>query len=179
MACSRWRFRLTARLGISAIGALAGYVVLVSLLAIVFAIVVLYPMAAVMGRVSVVEFARAALPAQAVAISSRSSLAALPAMIESARERLKLPDEITSFLLPLAASVYRVGAALGQTTGVIFIAQLYGVTLSVPQLATVALTAVATSFSVPGIPGGSIVIMAPGADGGRTAGRGHRDLVRR
>jgi Na+/H+-dicarboxylate symporter len=152
---------LTARLGISAIGALAGYVVLVSLLAIVFAIVVLYPMAAVMGRVSVVEFARAALPAQAVAISSRSSLAALPAMIEGARERLKLPDEITSFLLPLAASVYRVGAALGQTTGVIFIAQLYGVTLSVPQLATVALTAVATSFSVPGIPGGSIVIMAP------------------
>jgi Na+/H+-dicarboxylate symporter len=152
---------LTARLGISAIGALAGYVVLVSLLAIVFAIVVLYPMAAVMGRVSVVEFARAALPAQAVAISSRSSLAALPAMIEGARERLKLPDEITSFLLPLAASVYRVGAALGQTTGVIFIAQLYGVSLSVPQLATVALTAVATSFSVPGIPGGSIVIMAP------------------
>jgi Na+/H+-dicarboxylate symporter len=82
-------------------------------------------------------------------------------MIEGARERLKLPDEITSFLLPLAASVYRVGAALGQTTGVIFIAQLYGVSLSVPQLATVALTAVATSFSVPGIPGGSIVIMAP------------------
>jgi Na+/H+-dicarboxylate symporter len=108
-----------------------------------------------------IEFARAALPAQAVAISSRSSLAALPAMIEGARERLKLPDEATSFLLPLAASVYRVGAALGQTTGVIFIAQLYGVALSVPQLATVALTAVATSFSVPGIPGGSIVIMAP------------------
>lgn len=152
---------LTARLGISAIGALAGYVVLVSLLAIAFAIIVLYPMAAVMGRVSIVQFARAALPAQAVAIGSRSSLAALPSMIEEARERLKLPDEITSFLLPLAASVYRVGAALGQTTGVIFIAQLYGVSLSVTELTTVALTAVATSFSVPGIPGGSIVIMAP------------------
>jgi Na+/H+-dicarboxylate symporter len=152
---------LTARLGVSAIGALAGYVVLVSLLAIAFAIVVLYPMASIGGRVSILDFARAALPAQAVAISSRSSLAALPAMIEGSRDRLRLPDEITSFVLPLAASVYRVGAALGQTTGVIFIAQLYGVTLGVPQLATVALTAIATSFSVPGIPGGSIVIMAP------------------
>ena len=152
---------VAARLGISAIGALAGYVVLVSALAIVFAAVVLYPMAAVVGGVSIMDFARAALPAQAVAISSRSSLAALPAMIEGARERLKLPDEAASFLLPLAASVYRVGAALGQTTGVVFIAQLYGVSLGVPALATVALTAVATSFSVPGIPGGSIVIMAP------------------
>ena len=170
---------LTARLGLSAIGALAGYVVLVSLLAIVFAIVVLYPMAAVMGRVSVVEFARAALPAQAVAISSRSSLAALPAMIEGARERLKLPDEITSFLLPLAASVYRVGAALGQTTGVIFIAQLYGVTLSVPQLATVALTAVRNELQRAGDPRRFDRHHGAGADGGRTARRGHRDLVRR
>jgi Na+/H+-dicarboxylate symporter len=107
------------------------------------------------------DFARAALPAQAVAFSSRSSLASLPAMIESAREQLRLPDEITSFFLPLAASVYRIGAAVGQTVGVLFIAQLYGVTLGPAQLASVVLTVVATSFSVPGIPGGSIVIMAP------------------
>jgi len=107
------------------------------------------------------EFARAALPAQAVAFSSRSSLAALPAMIEIGRDQLRLPDEITSFFLPLAASVYRIGAAVGQTVGVLFIAQLYGVTLGPAQLASVVLTVVATSFSVPGIPGGSIVIMAP------------------
>jgi Na+/H+-dicarboxylate symporter len=107
------------------------------------------------------EFARATLPAQAVAFSSRSSLAALPALIEGGREHLRLPDEITSFFLPLAVAVYRIGAAIGQTVGVAFIAQLYGVSLGPAQLATVVLTAVATSFSVPGIPGGSIVIMAP------------------
>ena len=152
---------LVARLGVSAIGALAGYIGLVAAMTVVFAVVVLYPMAAVFGKVPILEFARAALPAQAVAFSSRSSLAALPAMIESARDRLLLPDEITSFFLPLAASVYRIGASIGQTVGVLFIAQLYGISLGPAQLATVVLTAVATSFSVPGIPGGSIVIMAP------------------
>lgn len=152
---------LAARLGISAIGALAGYIVLVAVMSILFGLLVLYPMASWLGRVSLLEFARAALPAQAVAFSSRSSLASLPAMIETARDRLRLPDEITSFFLPLAASVYRVGAAIGQTVGVVFIAQLYGVALGPVQLASVILTVIATSFSVPGIPGGSIVIMAP------------------
>jgi Na+/H+-dicarboxylate symporter len=152
---------LVARLGASAIGALAGYVGLVVAISAVFALLVLYPMASIVGKVPILEFARAALPAQAVAFSSRSSLAALPAMIESARHRLRLPEEITSFFLPLAASVYRIGAAIGQTVGVLFVAQLYGVSLGPAQLASVVLTAVATSFSVPGIPGGSIVIMAP------------------
>lgn len=151
---------LAARLGISAIGALAGYIVLVVAMSLLFGLL-LYPMASWLGGVSMLEFARAALPAQAVAFSSRSSLASLPAMIETARDRLRLPDEITSFFLPLAASVYRIGAAIGQTVGVVFIAELYGVTLNPAQLASVILTVIATSFSVPGIPGGSIVIMAP------------------
>lgn len=152
---------LAAKLGLSAIGAVASYVIAVAVMTVVFGVVVLYPAASLLGRVSLREFARTALPAQAVAFSSRSSLAALPAMIESARERLRLPDEVTSFFLPLAASVYRIGAAVGQTTGVIFIAKLYGVALGPAELASVILTVVLTSFSVPGIPGGSIVIMAP------------------
>lgn len=154
-------FALVVRLGISAIGALAGYIVLASVMTFVFGVLVLYPLAALLGKVPITDFARAALPAQAVGISSRSSLAALPAMIEGARTRLKLPDEITSFFLPLAASVYRVGTAIGQTVGVLFLAQLYGVALGPTQLASVVLTVVLTSFSVPGIPGGTIIIMAP------------------
>lgn len=152
---------LVVRLGVSAIGALAGYIVLAAGLMVVYAVLVLYPLAAWFGGVPIGEFARAALPAQAVAVSSRSSLAALPAMIEAARTRLRLPDEISGFFLPLAASVYRVGAAIGQTVGVVFIAQLYGVPLGPTQLASIVLIVVATSFSVPGIPGGTIIMMAP------------------
>jgi Na+/H+-dicarboxylate symporter len=57
--------------------------------------------------------------------------------------------------------MFRVGASLGLTAGAVFIGRLYGVTLGVEQLATVVITAVITSFSIPGIPGGSIIAMAP------------------
>jgi Na+/H+-dicarboxylate symporter len=152
---------LVARLGLSAVGALATYVILVSAAVVVFVLVVVYPAAALIGGVPLREFARAAAPAQIVAISARSSLAALPALIESARTRLHLPPEISGFFLPLASAMFRVGATLGLTTGAVFIGRLYGVPIGVPQLATIVLTAVVTSFSIPGIPGGSIIAMAP------------------
>jgi Na+/H+-dicarboxylate symporter len=152
---------LVARLGLSAVGALAAYVILVSVSVVVFVLVVVYPAAAFFGRVSLRDFARAAAPGQAVAISARSSLAALPALIESSRTRLGLPVEVTGFFLPLAAAMFRVGATLGLTTGAVFIGRLYGTPLGVEQVTTVVITAVITSFSIPGIPGGSIIAMAP------------------
>jgi Na+/H+-dicarboxylate symporter len=152
---------LVARLGVSAIGALATYVILVSLAAAVFVVGVLYPVAAWLGGVSIADFAKAALPAQAVAFSSRSSLAALPALIESGRNRLGFPEEITGFFIPLATVMFRVGAALGLTTGAVFLGRLYGVPIGASQLATIVMTAIITSFSIPGIPGGSIIAMVP------------------
>jgi Na+/H+-dicarboxylate symporter len=152
---------LASRLGLSAAGALAGYIIVTAVLTTFFSVVVLYPLAAIVGRVSVGEFARGAFPAQAVAFSARSSLAALPAMMESARTRLKLPEQIASFFLPLAASTFRFGGTLGITCGVLFIARLYGVELGTAQLATVVLTVTLTTFSIPGIPAGSIVAMVP------------------
>jgi Na+/H+-dicarboxylate symporter len=122
---------------------------------------VLYPLAVVGGRVGLGEFARAILPAQLVAFSSRSSLAALPAMIDAARTRLGMPPEISGFFLPLAASTYRIAGALAQPTAVLFIAKLYGVELTPTQLIAVVLTVVPTTFSVPGIPAGSIIVMVP------------------
>jgi Na+/H+-dicarboxylate symporter len=152
---------LVARLGLSAVGALATYVVLVSLTAIVFTLFVLYPAAALIGGVRIRDFSKAVAPAQAVAISARSSLAALPALIDGARNKLGLPEEVSGFFLPLASATFRVGATLGLTTGCVFIARLYGIDIGVPQLVTVVLTAVITSFSIPGIPGGSIIAMVP------------------
>jgi Na+/H+-dicarboxylate symporter len=152
---------LVARLGVSAVGALATYVVLVSVAAVVFAVVVLYPAAAWFGGVSLREFARAAAPGQVVAISSRSSLAALPAMIDSARTRLRLPEEICGFFLPFASAMFRVGATLGLAVGAVFLGRLYGVSIGTSQLVTIVITATLTSFSIPGIPGGSIIAMVP------------------
>jgi proton glutamate symport protein len=152
---------LATRMGTSAAGALAAFVVTVIGITVSFAIFVLYPLAVVVGRVPLGEFARAIFAAQAVAFSSRSSLAALPAMIEAARTRLGLSPEISGFFLPLAASTYRIAGALAQPTGVLFIARLYGVELTPTQLIAVVLTVVPTTFSVPGIPAGSIIVMVP------------------
>ena len=151
---------LATRLGMAGAGAVLYYIVLVVSLCIVV-ILAMYPLAAALGRVRIKAFARASAPAQAVAFSSRSSLAALPAMIEGADDRLRLPKSVTSFFLPLAASMYRVGAVIGQIGGVLFLARLYGFELAPAQLVAIAVTAVLTSFSVPGVPGGSILVMVP------------------
>jgi Na+/H+-dicarboxylate symporter len=123
--------------------------------------VALYPAAIWLGRVPLGRFARAAGPAQAVAFSSRSSLAALPATIEGARTELGWPEETAAFFVPFAASMFRVGGAIAQVVAVLFVARLYDVPLSMAQLATIVLTVIATSFTIPGIPAGAIITMTP------------------
>jgi Na+/H+-dicarboxylate symporter len=152
---------LGARMGLSAAGALVYYVGLLSVVSGAFIVLVLYPAAIVLGRVRLGRFARAAGPAQAVAFSSRSSLAALPAVFEGVRKGLGWPEEMVSFFVPLAASVFRVGGAIAQGVAVLFVARLYGVDLAPAQLATIVLTVIATSFTIPGIPAGAIITMAP------------------
>jgi len=151
---------LATRLGVAAAGAVLYYIALVVGMCIV-CILAMYPLASVGGRIPLRLFARAAAPAQAVAFSARSSLGALPAMIEGAERILGLPPSITTFFLPLAASMYRVGGVIAQVVGVLFLAKLYGIDLGTSQLLTIGVTAMATSFSVPGVPGGSILVMVP------------------
>ncbi len=151
---------LAARMGVSAAGALVTYI---GVSCVLFAVLIalLYPVAAIGGRVSLPVFARAALPAQAMAFSGRSSLASLPAMITATRDTLSLPPQIAGFLVPLLTATFRVGSGVGQMVPVLFIAHLYGLTLGPTQLATAAITIVIGSFSVPGIPGGTIIAIIP------------------
>ncbi len=151
---------LVARLGMSAVSALAAYVGIVSLVAVVI-MVLLYPTVMIVGGVSLRAFARAAAPAQAVAFSSRSSLAALPAMIEGARAHLGMSEEAIAFLIPLASAMFRIGASAGLTVGSMFLARLYGIELNLAQIATMLVAAVFTSFSVPGVPAAAIISMVP------------------
>jgi len=81
-------------------------------------------------------------------------------MLESA-EKARLPQIVTRFILPLAASVSRVGAAVAMPVGVLFLARLYDVTLGPAQFASIVFTTIMSSFAVPGVPGGSIIAMVP------------------
>ena len=151
---------LAAKLGLAAAGAVIAYVVLVVLLTILVGVVLLYPVGILAGSMSLRDFVSFCAPAQAVAFASRSSLAALPAMVESG-ERADLSPVVSRFIIPLAASVFRVGAAVAMPVGVLFLARLYGATLSPVQLASVVFTVILSSFAVPGVPGGSIIAMVP------------------
>ena len=151
---------LASKLGLAAAGAVIAYIVLVVLLTVLAAAVLLYPVGIIAGSMSPQAFVSFCAPAQAVAFASRSSLAALPAMVESG-ERANLPPVVARFILPLAASVFRVGAAVAMPVGVLFLARLYGATLSPTQLASVVFTVILSSFAVPGVPGGSIIAMVP------------------
>jgi proton glutamate symport protein len=152
---------LGARMGAAAAGALVYYIVLLSLVSGAFIVIVLYPAAILVGRVPLGRLARAAGPAQAVAFSSRSSLAALPATIDGVRSGLGWPEDMVGFFVPLAASMFRVGGAMAQMVAVLFVARLYGVPLAPAQLATILVTVVITSFTIPGIPAGAIITMTP------------------
>lgn len=151
---------LANRLGLAAASAVLYFVVVVSSMCVAFSLL-LYVVARVAGKQPFGAFARACAPAQAVAMTSRSSLIALPAMLEGADNHLSLPLAVRSFFLPLAGAVLRTGSAIMIPVAVIFMAKLYGIVLSPQQLLTIALMSVVTTFSVPGIPGGTIIVMVP------------------
>lgn len=157
-------FALSITLGASTgFGLAATLLSFVALVAATCAVLVagLYTLAVLGGHVALGRFARAALPAQAVAFSTRSSLAALPPMVERAESELDAPSAITGFFLPLAVSTFKQGATIAIITGTLFLARIYDVALSPAQLASIAVAAVVLSFGIPGIPGGLILVIAP------------------
>lgn len=151
---------LAAHLGGAVAGAIGVYIVAYSL-ACIATILLLYPVVAAFGGIPIARFARAALPAQLIAFSSSSSLASLPAMIESGERGLTLPSRITGFVLPLAVSVFKVAAPVSWTIGALFIGWFYGVPLHARELATVAAASVFLAFAAPGVPRGAFIMLTP------------------
>jgi Na+/H+-dicarboxylate symporter len=121
----------------------------------------LYVVVRTAGAVPLRRFARAVLPAQVIAVSTRSSVAALPAMLESAERVLHLPPSVTGFVLPFGVAVFRINQGITWVVSALFIGKLYGVHLAWSQLALFAATSVAMSFSVPGIPSAALFMIAP------------------
>jgi proton glutamate symport protein len=148
------------RLGYAAVTAV-GYYVAIFVLMMLGIMIFVYLVAVMVGRVPLRRFAAAAAPAQVIALGSRSSSAALPAMIDSARAVLHLPQSIISFVLPTAVAIFRVSAPISFVLGAIFLAKLYGVDIDAGQIATLAVLSVLLSYSIPPVPSGSLFLMAP------------------
>ena len=150
-----------AELGLGVFGPVAYYIAVVCGLVVIVGLA-LYPIAALVGRLPIRRFARAAAPAQAMAIATRSSLASLPALIEGARRELGDRPNVIGFVLPLSVATFKINTPISDLVGPLFLAHLYGVPLSVTQVATMTLVTIAMSFSNPGIPSaGLFVVTAP------------------
>ncbi len=150
----------TARLGASAAGALGYYLAATIGLSFVF-LLLLYPVIAIAARVSIGRFARAALPGQAVALGTSSSLAALPALIDGADRVLGMSSAVSGFVLPLAASTFKITSPVAKVTGAIFLARLYGVEVGFMALLTLIAASILLSVSTPGVPHAWLVVLAP------------------
>ncbi len=151
---------IAARAGAAFVGAIGFYMVAYSVASLVVT-ALLYPVALFFARVPLRRFARAVLPAQLVALSTSSSLAALPALVEGAERELKLPDRVNGFVLPLAVSMFKIAGPVSWTVGALFIGWFYGVPLGVRELGTIAVASVFLGFAGPGIPRGAFISLAP------------------
>ena len=151
---------LGAHGGVGLAGAVGFYVIAYSAASVLF-VLLLYPALALVARVPVRVFARAALPAQLIAFSSSSSIASLPALVEGAEQGLKLPKEVTGFVLPLAVSMFKFAGPVAWPIGSLFVAWFYGVELHTPQYLTIAFAAIFLGFAAPGVPRGAFLMLAP------------------
>ncbi len=152
-------FPLSARMGVSAVTVLGTFIAIAcSMIALMM--LLLYPVAVVIGRVPLRDFARAVAPVQVIGFSTRSSLASLPATF-AATEALGLSARVSGLVLPVAVSLFKFASPIGRTAGTYFVARLYGIELGPTELIVIALAIGLFSFYSPGIPSGGLLIMAP------------------
>lgn len=153
-------FTLTAELGYEVLGQLARYVAVV-LAALAIHQFVVYSMALRwLGGMSPGRFFRATQEAMLTAFSTSSSNATLPTALRVAEENLRLPREVSRFVLTLGSTANQNGTALFEGVTVLFLAQFYGVTLTLAQQAIVVLVCVLGGIGTAGVPAGSLPVVA-------------------
>jgi len=131
------------------------------LIALLIHIVVVMPLLLrLVARVSPVRHYQAMAPALLTAFSTASSSATLPVTIDCIENRAGVSNRVTSFVLPLGATVNMDGTALYECVAAIFIAQAYGLDLTVAQQISVVVLALMTSIGVAGIPAASLVAIS-------------------
>lgn len=140
-----------ARAGAGAFGALIHYVLTVSAVGVVVSLLA-YPLVMFGARVRLGAFTGAALPSQAVAVSTQSSLGSLPAMLEGSRA-LGVPVTVAGVTLPLAVAIFRATGPAMNLAVAIYVATWFGVPLSPAVLATAVVVATLTSLGSVSLPG--------------------------
>ena len=145
------------RSGLDLLRSLATYALIVVAALIAHVLLVLVPVIAIGVRTSVAHFVRTVGDALILAFSTASSSVTLPVSMAAARDRLRIPAEVVSFVLPAGATLNKNGAAVYKAATAVFLANLYGVDLGFGQMVTIVLTTMVASSAGAGVPGSSLV----------------------
>ncbi|WKZ59936.1 MAG: dicarboxylate/amino acid:cation symporter [Cyclobacteriaceae bacterium] len=105
------------------------------------------------------RFIKGILPAQVLAFSTSSSAATLPVTIDCAEKNLGISEEVSSFVLPLGATINMDGTSIHQGVSAVFIAQAFGLDLTLGQQLTILMTAVLSSIGAAAVPGAGIIML--------------------
>lgn len=144
-------FALGVRVGLGAAGALLHYVLLIVAICLLLTLSVY--LFVLVARIDLKAFARAAAAGQAVAFSTQSSLAALPAMVEGAQQHLRVPPRVTGLVLPLAVSLFRYTSPAANLAIALYLAAFYGIEPSLAQVVAAVGVAAVVSLGAVSLPG--------------------------
>jgi Na+/H+-dicarboxylate symporter len=160
IAVACFMFNLAALFGWELLIRLSAYVGVV-LLALGIQMFLVFPaLLATLGKKSPIEFFRETQEASLMAFSTASSNATLPTSLKVAEERLKLPRRVSRFVLTIGATANQNGTAMFEGVTVIFLAQFFGIDLSLGQQLMVMAVCILGGIGTAGIPAGSLPVIA-------------------
>lgn len=151
---------VAARTGIAMLQNLGVFIIAVAIGLFIFMALVFLPAVRFLGGMPIGQFVRGTLGSYTMGFSTTSSVAALPVMFEEAKG-LRLSKDISTLVLPLAASINRPGSALFQGAAVVFLASVYGITIGPAAIAAAVLATFLAAMTVAPVPSASIMTMAP------------------
>ena len=152
--------RIVATTGFSAFKSLGFYFAVVVIGLFIHAFVNLPLLLRIVGRVNPLKHYKGMPPALLTAFSTSSSMVTLPLTIECVNTRSRVSKKVSSFMLPIGATVNMDGTALYECVATIFIAQVYGIHLGIGQQFIVVLTALLASIGAAGVPMAGLVMMS-------------------
>lgn len=152
--------KLFSTISLGDIGKIAAYFFLVLTLLILHAAITYPIILTTLARLNPIMMLSKLRNTMVFAVSSSSSSATLPLTMATARKRLGVSRSVSSFTLPLGATINMDGTAIMQGVATVFIAQVYGVDLTVTQLLMVVLTATLASIGTAGVPGVGLIMLA-------------------
>jgi Na+/H+-dicarboxylate symporter len=137
-----------------------GFYALIVVSGLLFVALVVYPIfLKFFAGIRFIDFYKTMFPVQLVAFSTSSSAATLPVNMEQVEKGLGVSNEITSFVLPVGVTINMDGTSLYQAVAAVFIAQVFGIDLTLGQQLTIILTATLASIGTAGVPGAGIVML--------------------